>query len=122
MRSKEIDKAEVDKAIEKIISSYDDNTGYYDANASDWCTVSRYISDLERKLRISDAYNVQMYFVLTDSVGTKINSISDMVGLIDYARDLVVKQGNKDDKSPIFFDGLGKKYNILHEEVMKDEK
>ena len=41
---------EVEEAIKRISSSYDDNTGYYEAKGSDWCAVHRYIEELEKKI------------------------------------------------------------------------
>ena len=93
---------------------------------NDIYTVLEYIEDLERKLAISDAYNEHMCVVLTDYDGeydpeTKTGSLEGLAELIDYTMELLLKQIAKDDTSPIYFNMLGD-YNILNEEVTKDEK
>lgn len=92
---------------------------------NDIYTVLEYIEDLERKLKISDAYNEYMCLVLSDYDGeydpeTKEGSLEGLAELIDYTMELLLKQAAKDDTSPVYFNVLGD-YNILNEEVT-DEK
>lgn len=112
--------------MEKVISGESFNYDLHTFDLGDAQTILQYIQDLERKLKISDAYNERMCVVLSDYDGeydpeTKTGSLEGLAELIDYTMELLLKQIAKDDTSPIFYDSQDKKYNILHEEVTKDE-
>lgn len=112
--------------MEKVICGESFNYDLHTFDLGDAQTILQYIQDLERKLKISDAYNEYMCLVLSDYDGeydpeTKEGSLEGLAELIDYTMELLLKQAAKDDTSPVYFNVLGD-YNILNEEVTKDEK
>lgn len=75
------------------------------------------------ELKIVDAYTQLLWDILFGYDGmydaeTKKGSLEGLAGLIDETMEFCDKILKRDTKSIIFFGGNGKKYNILHDEIL----
>lgn len=71
--------------------------------------------DLERQIEIKNKYLVLMVDLAYDYDG--FNTIEGLKGLIDELRKYASYALDNNDKIPIYIDGNGDNFNILHEKI-----